>query len=48
VDLWFCIFALIRILKHSGPAVAATKIAIISEDEVEVQENLIIMGFSRG
>jgi hypothetical protein len=47
VDLWSGIFALVSVLKHSGPAVAATKIAIIGEDEVEVQENLITMGFSR-
>jgi hypothetical protein len=47
LDLWVSNFALISVLKHSGPAVAATKIAIIGEDEVKVQENLIIMGFSR-
>jgi hypothetical protein len=47
LDPGSCIFAIIRVRKHSGPAVAATKITIIGEDEVEVQENLIIMGFSR-
>ncbi len=47
LDLVSSIFTLISVLKLSGPAVTATKIAIIGEDEVEVQENLIIMGFSR-
>ncbi len=47
-DLWGAgIFAHLGVLKYSGPAVPATEIAVIGEDEVKVQENLIIMGFPR-
>jgi hypothetical protein len=40
--------ALLRIFKNPGPAVAAAKIAVIGQDQVEVQEILIMMGFPRG
>jgi hypothetical protein len=41
-DLW-CTYIItpIRVLKHPGPAVAAAEVAVIGEDEVEIQENLI-------
>ena len=34
-----CIRAYIRVLKSSGPAVAAAEVAVISKNEVEVQKN---------